>query len=413
MRPRLQVAVCVVMLSVLLVWWMGIETSRADEAVVLPKGLFQLKVDTNFYFDFDQRWDRDGNLVPYAAALNRSLNFGPGGLSFGRSSGTVTRELTEMFIQGAYGLTNRLSIGFILPYFYMKNRVDVAVDGSPATGGAALGFTGAGVPCALGTPGCNQSTLSNIQSLLGSSFGLKPIQTWQESGVGDLIVGGRYQYYTSENFRAAFTGGARFPTGKTDDPDDAVDTSMGIGTYALLFQLQNDYMSQSPGLSKILGFPNPGEYFVNFTARYEYRLPDTQTLRVCTGGGVLCPASFKEEVDRKVGDVIEAELAPKIGFWIPGLNFSPLFRFGYKFKDYHRGNRGLDYGSLGNELDNLRTNYEEYIYILSLQYTTTGLYVEKKFPLPLAFNLNYRDRFAGSGGVPNSKYVGITVQAFF
>ena len=40
-----------------------------------------------------------------------------------------------MFIQGANGLTNRLSIGFILPYFLMKIRVDMSVDGSPATGG--------------------------------------------------------------------------------------------------------------------------------------------------------------------------------------------------------------------------------------------------------------------------------------
>lgn len=172
-------------------------------------------------------------------------------------------------------------------------------------------------------------------------------------------------------------------------------------------------MSQSPGLSKVLGFPNPGEYFINFTARYEYRLPDKQTLRVCPGGGVLCPASFKEEVDRKVGDVIEVELGPKIGLFIPGLNFNPLYRFGYKMKDQHSGDRGLDYGALGNQLDNQRTNYEEHIYILSLQYTTTQLYTEKKFPLPMAFNVNYRDRFAGKGGVADSEYVGFTAQVFF
>jgi hypothetical protein len=402
-----------VVIVVLLVLAHSPLVSRADEAVVLPKGLSQLKVDANFYFDFDKRWDKDGNLVPYAAALNRNLNLGPGGLSFGRSSGTLNRDLTEMFIQGAYGLTDRLSVGFILPYFWMKNNLDISVDGSPTTGGASLGFTAAGAPCPLIAPGCNQSTVANINALLGQQFGLKPIQTWQDEGIGDLIVGGRYQWYRTENFRSAFTGGARFPTGKVDDPDNAVDTSFGIGAYALLFQLQNDFMQQAPGLGKILGFPNPGEYFVNFTLRYEWRLPSKETLRVCPTGGVLCPASFKDNVNKKAGDVIEVELAPKIGLFVPGLNFVPLFKFGYKFEDHYSGSRNLNYGALSDELDNLRTSYEEYIYILSLQYTTMPLYLEKRFPVPLAVNVSYRDRFAGTGGVPNSQYVSFTLQVFY
>lgn len=172
MRSLLRFApVTVISLALLLALDSG--SAQADEAVVLPKGVFQLRTDVNFYFDFEDRWDKDGNLVGYGAGLNRNLNFGPGGTSFGRSSGTVTRELNEIFIQGAYGLTNRLSIGFILPYFYMTNRVSVAVDGSAATGGAQLGFTPAGAPCVgPGTPGCNPSTVSNINALLQAQFGM-------------------------------------------------------------------------------------------------------------------------------------------------------------------------------------------------------------------------------------------------
>ena len=395
-----------------------------DDAVVLPKGLWRFFADTHFYMPFDERFNHDGKAVPYSQPFNGPLNstvipslaplnaFVGGNASFGQSNVLFERHLQETFFQLAYGLTDRLSVGVNIPYFWMENRVDASVN-SALGSGANIGFNPAfpGGVAPLGVPGTRRATTQDIQNLLGSQFGIKPVQTWQDSGIGDIEVGARHQYYRGEDFRAAFTGGARFPTGQVDDPDNLVDTAMGKGVYGVLFQFQQDYMHQSPGLGKRLGFPEPWEWFINTTFRYDWNLPGTQTLRVCPGGGVFC--NTKDNVNTKFGDQIQAEIAGRVGLFIRGLNFTPLYQYTYKFKDHYSGNKGLDYGSLNQQLDNTRGEVEQHIYILQLTYTTLPLYLEKKFPMPLAFQIAYRDRFAGSGGTPKSQYIGFTFQAFF
>ena len=115
----------------------------------------------------------------------------------------------------------------------------------------------------------------------------------------------------------------------------------------------------------------------------------------------------------KVGDQIQAEISGRLGFLVNGLNFSPLYQYTYKFKDHYSGDKGLDYGSLNQQLDNTRDEVQQHIFILQLTYTTIPLVLEKRFPIPLVVQVAYRDRFAGSGGTPKSQYIGFTVQAFF
>jgi len=399
--------------------------SRADEAVVLPKGMGRIFVDSHFYLPFDKRFDQNGNAVPYAQPFNTSLNsvlipslsplnaFVPGGVaSFGTSNVSVKRHLKEFLIQPAYGLTDRLSIGVNIPYSSVENDVGASVNSSAASG-ANIGFNSAvpGGIAPLSVPGTRRATTQDIQNLLGRQFGIKPVQTWEESGIGDIEAGARYQYYRAQDFRAAFTGAVRFPTGKVDDPDNLVDTAFGKGAYALLAMFQQDYMHQRDGLGKRLGFPEPGDWLLNTTFRYDYYIPTKQTLRVCPGGGFFC--NTKDDVNMKIGDQIQAEISGRLGFLVNGLNFSPLYQYTYKFKDHYSGNKGLDYGSLNQQLDNTRDEVQQHIFILQLTYTTIPLVLEKRFPLPLVFQIAYRDRFAGSGGTPKSQYIGFTVQAFF
>jgi hypothetical protein len=409
----------------LLIALMPPHESFSDDAVVLPKGLSRIFVDTHFYLPFDQRYDAEGNAVQYAAPFNTQLNsilipslaplnaFVPGGVaSFGQSNVSINRHLTEMIIQPAYGLTDRLSVGVNIPYFYYRNDVNASVNSAPGSG-ANIGFNPAfpGGVAPLGVPGTQRATTQDIQNLLRSQFGIKPVQTWEESGIGDIEVGGRYQYYRGEDFRAAFTGGVRFPTGKVDDPDNLVDSAFGRGAYALLFQFQQDWMHQKDGLAKRLGFPDPAEWFINTTFRYDWNLPTTALLRVCPGGGVFC--NTKDNVQAKYGDQFQAEISGKIGLFIPGLNLSPLYQYSFKFKDHYSGDKGLDYGSLNQQLDNQRGQVEQHIFIVQLTYTTLPMFIQKQFPFPLVAQLAYRDRFAGSGGTPNSRYIGFTFQAFF
>jgi len=398
-------------MSLLMMLIITVSTCYADDAVVLPKGRWRILVDTHFYLPFDERYNRNGDAELYAKPFNTTLgsNIGlPAGLNLGTTQVTFIRKLTEIFIQPAYGVTDKLSLGLIIPYYWFKNKVTANVDSSNANFGIN-NVTGQPFPLIPGVS--HRATTEDIQKLLQTNFGIKRIETWQEDGIGDIIAGGRYQYFTSEDWRLAFTGGVRFPTGHVDDPNNLVDTATGKGDYGLLFQFQNDYMRQSPGLAKTLGFPNPGEWFINTSLKYEWNLPDKQTMRVCHTDNPFCPTL--DDVRRKVGDVVEAELSPKIGFLVQGLNFSPMYKYGHKFKDHYSGDKPLDYGSISDDMDNNRTDYTEHIYFLTLTYTTIPLFVEQRFSFPLAISLTYRNRFAGSGGVAKSEYIGFAIQAFF
>src|SRR6185295_6624817 len=110
---------------------------------------------------------------------------------------------------------------------------------------------------------------------------------------------------------------------------------------------------------------------------------------------------------------IQVEMSGKIGLLIPGLNFSPLYQYTFKFKDHYSGDKGLDYGSLNQQLDNTRGQVQQHIYILQLTYSTLPMLIQKHFPFPLVAQVSYRDRFAGQGGTPDSRYIGFTLQAFF
>lgn len=374
-------------------------------------------MQTDVAIPWDKRFTSGGGSEPYGQPFTGSLNSSlipglPPGASFGQSAVDVERSGTQVLFQPAYGVTDRLSIGLNIPVFSFRNNVNPMVNSGPGSG-ATVGFNPLvpGGIAPLFVPGTRRATAQDINNLLGSRFGLKPIQSWNEAGIGDIEVGGRYQYYKGEVVRAAFTGGARFPTGQIDDPDNLADSPFGKGVYALLAQFQTDFMHQADGLGKRLGFPDPREWFINTTARYTYNVPTTQNLRVCPGGGPFC--NVHDDVHTKIGDEVQLEMSGRYGVFIRGLNFTPLYMFGYKFKDHYSGDKGLDYGALNQQLENTRGEATQHILLLQLTYTTIPLFVEKQFPLPLVFSVQWRDRFAGSGGLPKNQLIGFTVQAFF
>jgi len=389
----------------------------ADDAAVLPKGVSRMFLQTDFAIPWDKRFNSGGAPElygqPFTGPLNSTLIPGlPPGASFGQSAVDVERSGYQLIFQPAYGVTDRLSIGLIIPVYAFYNNVNPHVNSGPGSG-ATVGFNPAvpGGIAPLFVPGTTRATVQDINNLLGSRFGLKPVQSWEETGIGDIEAGGRYQYYRSEIVRASFTGGARFPTGKTDDQDNLADSAFGKGTYGLLAQFQTDFMHQTDGLGKRLGFPDPGEWFINTTARYVYNLPMTQNLRVCPGGTPFC--NTKDDVHSKIGDEFQLEISGRLGMFIKGLNFTPLYMYGHKFKDHYSGDKGLDYGALNQQLDNTRGEATQHILLLQLTYTTIPLFLEKQLPAPLVFSVQWRDRFAGSGGLPKNQLLGFTVQAFF
>ncbi len=411
----------------------------SDDAVVLPKGLWRIFNDTQFGLPYDKRYNKDGDNEPLAIDLNAELNsfvftglqaleipnpaalgcnlvpapaycLQPGTASLGRSVVSFERSFVQSDSQIAYGVTDRLSVGAMIPYIWQRNTVQASLDSSTATVGtnaAAVSPTNPFglVPIGAPLPGTQAPTTELAQQLLMSQ-GFKRLESWSDQGVGDIEVGGKYQYYRSDNWRVAFTGGARFPTGKVDDPDDLADSGFGPGAYALLFRFHQDFVMQPEGLEKRMGPPGPGAFYINTTFRYDLYLPDTQNLRVCSVHEPLC--LVEEDVDRNIGDTVQAELSGSLGIFMNGLYITPLYRYGHKFKDHYSGNKGLDYGALSTE-----TDFNEHIYRLTLSYTTIPLVIEKKFAFPFLAAVYYGERFAANNNRPHVRAVGLNIAIYF
>ena len=410
--------VMVVYLSICFFLFMRITThSFGQSAEVLPKGVTSVIVDWRHYFRIDKKFDKDGNVIDLAGDFNADLNsavfpglglleniFGlpPGSANIGRGVVSFGYQYDYLIPLLQYGLTDRLTVGIRIPYCWNENKVKASLDTSKATVGknAALNTL-----APLFTPGTVPLTTQDVQRLLGPGldingdgkidvrgFGYKPVKTWSDKGIGDLEVGGRYQYLKTENWRLAFTGGVRFPTGQVGDPDSLVDIAFGDGAYALLFALNNDYI----GIKNLV---------LNITVRYSLVLPNRERLRIPPAVDEPITENI-EKVNRNLGDVIEFE-ASGIYQFLERFSFSLLYHFTFKFKDRVSGKRQFNYQSL-----ELETDITEHIGIVSLCYSAIPLFKAKIFPIPMTAAISYRNKFAGTN-TTKSRYISLTLAAYF
>ena len=381
----------------------------ADDAVVLPKGVFSLRLDSQFYFPIEKRFNATGDTEDIAADLNTRLDssvfpqlslveagFGltPGFATFGDTEVEYEYKLQIFDFYFYYGLTNRLTVGGKIPYWNFQNDVDAELDNTNATVGLNPGVPGGVAP--LFVPGTQPATVENIQQLLESEYGFKRVEDWDRQGFSDLELGYRYQYYLSENWRLALTNTVVVPTGKTDDPDSLVDFPFGAGTWGLVFYANNDY----------LGLKRYGLQF-NTTFRYLYYFPDTEYTRIPESvDQPVAPPENKERIDRKIGDVYRIDFQGNYEF-IEGWTVSLFYRYLIKKRDQISGDRDLAYDSLQKE-----TNAKEHQYRIGLSYSTIPLFQKGEFQVPMSLNLYYRKRFAAENAL-KSEYLGLDAVIYF
>jgi hypothetical protein len=386
-----------------------------EDATVLPKGVFNIQVEGTYYLPHTHRFDPDGDVediaVDYNGALDSSVfpgltaldPFVPGSASIGMSDVSMEITRTELEFVLAYGITDKLSIGIILPYMYLKNDVDARLDTTTANVGknAALNTL-----TPLGVPGTVPLTTEDAQDLIGSGldingdgtleipgFGFERFETASGWGIGDIEAGFKYQYLKTDDWRLALTAGVRFPTGDIDDPDNLADLSYGNSQYDLLFRLQNDYT----GIENVV---------LNASLKYDLQLPDEEVRRV--PDDVNQPLTVnREKVDRDLGDIFEFEFSGTYTFE-KVFDIYLLYSYAFKLEDDIDGDLGFAYDSLEDETDG-----DEHIVKAGLSFTTIPWFMEKKFSFPFRSTLEYRNKFAGSGNVLKSQYISLSFGAYF
>ncbi len=401
-------------------------SAHGDSAQVLPKGVFRTAVTSNVYFPVTERFDPDGKREAVATDFNASLNssvfpalsrveqgFGmpAGTASLGRSVVSFKYQFYDLVPEAQYGLTDHLTLSIKVPYYWNETKVQARLDASKATVGLNP-FYGSIQDPFLGSPfvpialGGIPLTTRQVKALLGRGldidgdgridipgYGYKPFSSWSDSGVSDVETVARYQFYQSDHWALAFTGGARFPTGKIDDPDNLVDTGFGNGAYALLARLHCDYT----GIQNL---------FLNGTFRYDIQLPTSMTKRIPPE--VNRPLSTeKEKIDIDQGDRFEFEGTAGYDFLGGLLNLSVQYRYGFKLEDEVSGKKS-NYSSLEDE-----TGASFHAVRPGITLSTINRYRAKEFPVPFTASIEYENIFAGSNNFLQQQFLSFKVAVFF
>jgi hypothetical protein len=404
MKPRYRQLVHALLSAWILVGVSCFDPARADDARVLPQGRSQVYWDYYRYHETTKRYNADGKREDLAypftnAALDSSVLTSlapldplvPGEATLGDVSVVYKYDIDVLDLGYGYGVSDRLSIGLHIPYYWITNNVSTALDTSSANVGLNPANGDCCIPLSLGG---QPMDVDDVQYLVTSTYGFSEIDDWSREGIGDIELGAKYRIYLKAQSALAMTGGLRIPTGYEDDADKLNDVAWSYGNYALLWRLHYDYLLSdlwSPGKSRLHRLVQmPGDLVLNLTLRYDYMLPDEKTMRIGdTPDQVL--TNNREHVDRQLGDLYNLEVSARYHA-TAALAFTLTYTYGGKFKDNIDGDRDYHYSSLETNTDS-----RQQVVIVAASYSTLAAYQEKQSGLPMEFSLAYRERFAGEG----------------
>jgi hypothetical protein len=246
--------------------------------------------------------------------------------------------------------------------------------------------------------------------LTDSTFGLQaqPFSTRTRTNVGDIEVGAKFQLLNTVRrdtlgrygggVRVALAGIFRAGTGRADDPDDFADIPTGDGQHDVEARTYWDLLFGRHFALGILG-------------RYTVQLPDREIARIAEPHQIFVPYWRRQEVERDLGDIIDAEITPRIAFG-DFFSFMAQYRVRRKAEDRHTGrfNTTDDLGepvTLDASVLDLETEQREDRVTIGLGYSTLASAARRRSRIPLEIIIQYGESIRGSGGRTPKVSVGV------
>ncbi len=336
----------------------------------------------------------------------------------------------EFDINFGLGITDKLSMLFMLPVKHGYNSVDVRLYDSTMV----LIRDSKGKPSLLMPknvrPDLEPLNADDFKDVLTCTpdpqhpicaFNYDPLKDFDYWGLGDMILGMRYKIGDLGWLRHGLTLFAKFPTGYTETADDLFDSDLGKGHFDIGFWYGLDI------------YPTESLFF-NVTAGYTAKLPYQRTRRVST-------LITDPETGRAVGKIPIAMYWQKMKMNIdPGDNWDVYFGFNWQitdwlifnneqyfyweYKDDYWAAEKIPQDPYANPADPNYTPYyidwyaQEYQTDFSAIQTMNSItfstlkWVEKgKFPIPFTFGVFYSYLIAGKN-VEQENIVGCSFTMF-
>lgn len=299
---------------------------------------------------------------------------------------------TQYVLQFQRGVTDRLSMGFVIPVIQTTVNTRHAIEQTNATIQDALyamqglGNTPQASAIVSGLSQLNAANTETLQDVLQSK-GYKRFGDYSGSGIGDVVFGGRYNYLKTrrEDWLASAQFSITAPTGSTRSADSLTEVDNGQGTWDFS---PGHITNWNPTIGK-----NTALTF-SHSLYYRHRLPGTREMRVRENPDDFIPdASSTEKVDMQLGDKLWTILGAKYKFasW---LSMDIGYEWYWKGEDRYMGSRAKDYTYLSEETE---------LYLetanIGLSISTIDAFLKYKFPLPLDFALGYYMPVRGKNSV--------------
>jgi hypothetical protein len=391
------------MIKVLFMTLLYAPLSYADDAQVLPEGRFRLRI-RGLYTNYDERFNPQKNREPIGVDFDKvNVNnsvfpaLPPGPLTLGITSFNSKVEEFAYPIYLAYGFTERVSLGIVIPVLNIKRKVNFSISGGNV--GFLPGTTILLPTCDIQPAPCAPAPVDteDAQTILESpAFGLelKRLKGFNRTGIGDIRFGFKHLYFKTEHLRLAYSLSLRLPTGEPNDPDDLLDIPFGDGQSDIVLELHNDLL---PSEKTIL----------NLYIRYTLQLPDHEDMRIQKSANEpIVPKANKENMRRNLGDYFESEVM--FGYRITeSVNLGLSYYFLYKGRDGIESPTNSDTESLENETDKRGHTVR-----MSLGYSTFPAFLQKRFPFPMEFIVEGSKVLKGRN-IPVSTTIGIDLRFFF
>jgi hypothetical protein len=262
-----------------------------------------------------------------------------------------------------------------------------------------------------GPAGATIAGLDDFSRILtDSTFGLRaqPFRTQTRTNLGDIEVGAKFQLLNTvrrdtlgrygAGIRAALAGIFRAGTGRADDPDDFADIPTGDGQHDVEARTYWDLLL---GRRLALGI----------VGRYTWQLPDREIARIAPPHQIFVPYWRRQEVERDLGDIIDAEITPRIALG-DFFSFMAQYRVRRKAEDRHTGRFNTtdelgDPVTLDASVLDSETEQREDRVSIGLGYSTLASAARRRSRIPLEIVIQYGESIRGSGGKTPKLSVGV------
>ncbi len=286
-----------------------------------------------------------------------------------------------------YGLTDKLTIGISMPYIKRQIIPIHSMTGVNTANDIYYGVAGNPQLAKLAN-GLNQVKAINdetFQSLLQSQ-GYDRVDDYQGNGIGDVVMGARYNYLNKHtragDIVSSFQAGVTVPSGRLKDPANVLEQDFGSGAWQL-------------GAGQIFNYTPISLITLSNGWHYTYKFANSRVMRIRADAGDMIPdLSDQMTVQEWQGDEISTSLGAKINL-SKAINIDNAMSWWYKRPDRFNGpdpNRDYSYETDGTE---------EYLETFSatLNISMIPAFMKYDFPVPIEASVSVAFPITGKNAV--------------